>query len=251
MISLCIYVGIMREPTVRLWNSCKELKQWEQKHALSRHHRLHQAGMRGMEEHHCPWAAGGPGLCRAAHVCMGLGHFWRGCTAVEVYTAGRCWCISGLCTAGVGVRLHRASSASPRDPSLSLALSPLSYTCAVQPASFPLQMPSPAGLAPGIRGSSSPRPTRACSSFQILVLSCVRACMSAPFLFSCKQCHEGCAPSSLNTSYSWGSFHWFPTDHTSCCWEVLLCCGRRAGTIRAAVGLQCWQAAAAVQERGE
>ena len=57
--------------------------------------------MRGMEEHHCPCAAGGPGLCRAAHVCMGLGHFWRGCTAVEVYTAGRCWCISGLCTAGV------------------------------------------------------------------------------------------------------------------------------------------------------
>lgn len=70
---------------VRLWNSCKELKQWEQKHAQSRHHRLHQAGMRGMEEHHCPRAAGGPGLCRAAHVCMGLGtsggaaQLWR-CT---------------------------------------------------------------------------------------------------------------------------------------------------------------------------
>lgn len=34
MVGLCTYDGILREPTVRLWNSRKEFKQWEKPNVL-------------------------------------------------------------------------------------------------------------------------------------------------------------------------------------------------------------------------
>lgn len=82
-------------------------------------------------------ALGCAGLCNP---CMGLGHFWRGCTA------GRSRCALGLCTAGVGVHLQRALLCHHVLRPRPLLCDPYPTPALCSPASFPLQMPSPAGL---------------------------------------------------------------------------------------------------------